>query len=81
VGPEAGEALEVVTTLILHKLDTEVEAVPATVRVEEVGAAVEAPEEDEVLSVVVEVAVADAAASIIRLKADHHRQLPHQRLQ
>jgi hypothetical protein len=79
---EAGEAVEAVTTLILHKLGTEAEeAVPATVKVEEAAAAVEEQEGDEVQSVVVEVDVADEAASTAKLKEDRHLQLPPQQLQ
>ena len=82
VEQEAGEAVEVVTTLIPHKLGTEAEeAVPATVKVEEAAAAVEEQEEDEVQSVVVEVDVADEAALTAKLMEEHHRQLPPQQLQ
>jgi len=81
VEQEAGEALEAGTTLMLRRLGTEVEAVPATVRVEEAAAVVEEQEEDGVQSVVVEVVVADEAALITRPKADRHRQLLRQQLQ
>jgi len=81
VGQETGEVAEAVATLMLHKLGTEAGVVPAIVKAEEVAAAVEEQEEDEVQSVVVEVDVACEAALTAKLKEDRHRQLPPQQLQ
>jgi hypothetical protein len=81
VEQEAGEAVEAVTVLMLHKLGTEAEVVPATAKAEGVAAAVEEQEEVEVRSVVVEVDVAGEAALTARLKEERRRQLPPQQLQ
>jgi len=76
---EAGAPVEVATALTLPKLVTEAEAAQVTAKVEEADVVVEEQEEVGVQSAVVEVDVADEAASTT--KKERRPQLPPQQLQ